>query len=473
MNPDIHGIMNPFFNPIFAMRMLIRYLGDPGRAWRATPQQLRRYQDRALRRTIKYAWRVPLYQQKWTDAGIKPGDIQGIDDLEKLPLTTKQELIEAFPTGIVPLDYDIDSAYQVGTSGSSGQPMMMYKDMEYITVEALAGVRQLKAYGMNWRTTRITNIGDFSVPGTTDEESLKKGLLGNLSTFFSIDNYQNLYTGEKARTLIEKMDSFRPELLIGYTSVLMGLATLKRNGHGSRVKPRVVISSGEVLDNYSRRYIQDAFDTPIVDLYATTEGGSIAFECLEQEFHINSDFVHVEILDKEGMAVPSGEFGSLVITRLYPGGTPIIRYTGLNDIASLEQRYGSCGMQTPLLQQLEGRKKDAIILPDGSIYPPATFPMPLATAAERFDTLKIQRFQIVQRDIDDILIRIILREGRDDDMAARLLDAIHEEYLKDMLAEDVQLVVEEVREVETPDGHVSPPIIISHLDRRHVEEALL
>ena len=465
--------MNPFLNPVFAMRMLTRYLADPGRAWRATPQQLRRYQDRALRRTIRYAWKVPLYRQKWTEAGIKPGDIQGIEDLDKLPLITKQELIEAFPDGIVPPGYDTDSAYQVGTSGSSGQPMKMYKDMEYITVEALAGVRQLKAYGMNWRKTRITNIGDFSVPGTTDEESLKKGLLGNLSAFFSLDNYQNLYTGEEARTLMEQMDAFQPELLIGYTSVLMGLATLKRNGHGRRVNPRVVISSGEVLDYYSRRYLQDAFEAPVVDLYATTEGGSIAFECLDQEFHINSDFVHIEILDRVGIAVPSGEFGSLVITRLYPGGTPIIRYTGLNDIAALARQEGSCGMHTPLLQQLEGRKKDAIILPDGSIYPPATFPMPLATAAERFDTLKIQRFQVVQRAIDDILIRVMFQEGRDDAMAAALLDAIREEYRRDLLGDDVQLVVEEVDEVETPEGYVSPPIVISHLDRRHIEEALL
>jgi len=473
MKQGIQRPMNPFLNPAFALRMLIRYLGDPGRAWRANPEQLRRYQNRALRRTIRYAWKVPLYRQKWKKAGISPGDIRDIDDLKRLPLTTKQELIDAYPDNIVPRGYDRDSAYQVGTSGSSGQPMKMYKDMEYITVEALAGVRQLRAYGMNWRKTRITNIGDFSVPGTTDEESLKKGLLGNLSTFFSLDNYQNLYTGEKARTLMQHMDTFQPELVIGYTSVLTGLATLKRNGQGAHVTPEVIISSGEVLDDISRQYIQHAFEAPVVDLYATTEGGSIAFECLDQEFHVNSDFVHVEALGKDGSPMPAGEFGSLVITRLYPGGTPIIRYTGLNDIAALAEQQGTCGMHTPLLQQLEGRKKDAIVLPDGSIYPPATFPMPLATAAERFPALEIQRFQIVQRDLDDIHIRVTFREGHQEREAARLLDAIREEYHKDMLGDDVTLTVEAVDEVETPEGHVSPPIVISHLDRRHADEALL
>ncbi len=464
--------MNPFLNPAFALRMLIRYLRDPGRAWRVTPEKLRRYQNRALRRTMRYAWKVPLYRKKWRTAGIAPGDMTTVDDLPKLPLTTKQDLIEAFPNDIVPPGYDTDAAFLVGTSGSSGQPMQMYKDMEYITVEALAGVRQLRAYDMNWRKTRVTNIGDFSVPGTSDEESLKKGLLGNLSTFFSLDNYQNLYTGNETRILMEQMNSFEPELIIGYTSVLTGLATLKRNGHGSNVTPRVVISSGEVLDDYSRRYIQEAFEAPVVDLYATTEGGSIAFECLSQEFHLNSDFVHVEILDKDGAPATAGAFGSMVITRLYPGGTPIIRYTGLNDIAALAEQHGTCGMQTPLLEQLEGRKKDAIILPDGSIYPPATFPMPLATTAERFD-ITIQRFQVVQHDLDDIHIRVILPGGCDDAEATALIDAIRKEYQKDMLGSAVQLTVEEVDEVETPEGHVSPPIVISHLNRRHIEEALL
>ncbi len=463
--------MNPFLNPLFSARIIKRYFTDVSRAWKKNAEEIRKYQDRVLKKVIRYAYQVPLYHHKYKEAGVHPDDIHGMDDLHKLPLITKEDLIKGFPDEIVPIGYKKDNAYLVGTSGSSGRPMSMYKDIEYITIEALAAVRQLKAYGMNWRKTRITNIGDFSVPKTTDEECLKKGLLGNLSPFFSLNNYQNLYTGEEAKVLLKKMNEFEPELVIGYTSVLMGLATLKRKGFGGKVKPKYIISSGEVLDGYSRKYIQEAFGCPVLNLYATTEGGSIAFECPNGSLHINNDFVHVEILDKNGEAVGENEFGSIVITRLYKGGTPIVRYTGLNDIASLESNYCDCGMHTPLLKTLEGRKKDAIILPDGRVFPPATIPMPLAEAAGKFNTFQIKRFQFVQRDIDDVEIRIeIDEEERDKGVKVdELLEEIKKNYQN--LVGDVRLEVKEVKEVEKVDN--TYPLIISKLDRKRIEEALL
>lgn len=463
--------MNPFLNPLFSARIIKRYFTDVNRAWKKNAEEIRKYQDRVLKKVIRYAYQVPLYHHKYKEAGVHPDDIHGMDDLHKLPLITKEDLIKGFPDDIVPIGYKKDNAYLVGTSGSSGRPMSMYKDIEYITIEALAAVRQLKAYGMNWRKTMITNIGDFSVPKTTDEECLKKGLLGNLSPFFSLNNYQNLYTGEEAKVLLKKMNEFEPELVIGYTSVLMGLATLKRKGFGGKVKPKYIISSGEVLDGYSRKYIQEAFGCPVLNLYATTEGGSIAFECPNGSLHINNDFVHVEILDKNGEAVGENEFGSIVITRLYKGGTPIVRYTGLNDIASLESNYCDCGMHTPLLKTLEGRKKDAIILPDGRVFPPATIPMPLAEAAGKFNTFQIKRFQFVQRDIDNVEIRIeIDEEERDKGVKVdELLEEIKKNYQN--LVGDVRLEVKEVKEVEKVDN--TYPLIISKLDRKRIEEALL
>ncbi|HEC76485.1 MAG TPA: phenylacetate--CoA ligase family protein, partial [Thermoplasmatales archaeon] len=361
--------MNPFLNPVFTLKIIKHYLTDINRAWRLKPEEIRKYQGKALKKAVKYAYKAPLYHKKYKKAGVHPDNIHGIKDLQKLPLIFKEDLIKGFPDDIIPVGYKKDNSYLVGTSGSSGRPVTMYKDMEYITIEALAGIRQLRAYGMNWRKTRITNIGDFSIPKTTDEECLKKGLMGNLSPFFSLNNYQMLYTGEEAKKLLMEVGKFKPELLIGYTSVLMGLATLKMKGFGKNVEPKYIISSGEVLDDYSRHYIQKAFDAKVLNLYATTEGGSIAFECLNGNFHINSDFVNVEILDKNGEPVGENEFGSIVITRLYPGGTPIIRYTGLNDIGSLKNEYCDCGMNTPLMKSLEGRKKDAIVFPDGRIFP--------------------------------------------------------------------------------------------------------
>lgn len=466
--------MNPFLNPFFSVKILMHYLGDVNRAWKKTPEELTRYQDKALRHTLRYAYQVPLYHRKYRQAGIHPGDIRGMRDLAKLPLISKEDLIKGFPDDIVPVGYKRDRAYLVGTSGSSGRPMHMYKDSEYIMIEALAGVRQLKAYGLHWKRTRVTNIGDFSIPNTTDQECLDKGLMDNLSPFFSLDNYQHLYTGEKVGFLLAEMSRFHPELVIGYISVLVGIAALMRQGNGMAVRPGVIIGSGEVLDDYSRRYIQEGMNAPVFNLYATTEGGSIAFECLHHHLHVNSDFVHVEILDKEGDPVSGDDFGSVVITRLYPGGTPIIRYTGLQDIASWEDGQCECGMHTPLLGNLEGRKKDAVVFTNGRIFPPATLPMPLSLAMDRFKTLKIKRFQFIQRRIDtlEVLVEIDENERNRGVTVEKLLGEIQKNY-QQLAGEEVRVTVKEVTGVHKPPGSLSPPLIISQVTGEKIEKILL
>lgn len=458
--------MNPFLNPVFSLRIVKNYITGVKRAWKYDREKLKKYQSKALKKTIKYAMKVPLYRKKYKDANIDIESIKGIEDIEKLPLVSKEDIIKGFPDEIVPLDFNRKNAYLVGTSGSSGRPVQMYKDSEYIMTEAIGGVRLLKEYDINWRKNRITNIGDFSMPGTTDEECLKKGLMRNLQPFFSLKNHQILYTGEDVRILMDKMNEFKPEFLIAYTSVLMVLATLKMKGEGENVNPRYIVSSGEVLDDYSRKYIENAFDTRVVDLYATTEGGTVAFECRKGNMHVNSDFTYVEILDKNGERVDEGETGNIVITRLYPGGTPILRYTGLNDLASYSMEECDCGMHTPLLKKLEGRKKDAIVLPGGRVFPPATIPMPLATAAEKYG-YPIKRYQFIQHSLNKIEIRIEIEEMEEEE---KLLNEIKRNY-EELAGEDVEIIVR-VAKAEKPPKTLSPPLIISKIDKKIIDNLL-
>jgi len=467
--------MNSFLNPLFTTSILKHYLTDINRAWKLSYSQIKKYQNKAFIKSLKYAYKVPVYTEKYNSANIKLSDISGMRDLNKLPLMRKAELIKGYPDRIVPPGYNKNKAYCVGTSGSSGRPVSMYKDTKYIMIEALSAIRQLKTYGLNWRKTRITNIGDFSLASTTDEECLKKGLMGNLSPYFSLKNHQLLYTGEEPKKLLLQIDEFKPELLIGYTSVLMGLSTLKNQGLGKEANPRYIISSGEVLDSYSRKYIEESFNARVFNLYACTEGGTVAFECLNGNMHINSDFVHVELLDKNEKPVGENEFGSMVITRLYPGGTPIVRYTGLRDIGAFgAEDECDCGMHTPILKSLEGRKKDAIVTPKGQIFPPATIPMPLAEVTGKYNTFQIKRFQIIQKKIDELEINVEIDEDQRDKKVKveQLLKEIGQNYEK-FLEEKIKVKVKEVKKVEVLKGSTSPPLIISKLDNKHIEKALL
>ncbi|MEM1513299.1 MAG: hypothetical protein QXW78_03465 [Candidatus Thermoplasmatota archaeon] len=445
--------MNPLLNPLFSARILKHYLTDIKRAWKSE-EEIKKYQDKAIKKVIRYAYNVPLYYEKYKKAGIKPDDIKGIEDLKKLPIINREDIIKSYPDKILPKNYKKERIC-VGTSGSSGTPVIIFKDIELIIVEAIFALRQLFTYGVNWRKDRITNIGDFSIPKTSDEECLRKGLMKTLSPFFSFKNYQNLYTGEDLKFLLNKIEDFSPEIIIGYTSVLMGLAYLRKK-YG-KVEPKYIISSGEVLDNYSRKYIEEAFNSNVLNLYATTEGGSIAFECLEKNFHINSDFSYVEILDENFEDVGENELGNVVITRLHAGATPIIRYIGLNDIASLSPDKCSCGQNTPLLQSLGGRKKDSIIV-EGAIIPPATLPMPIVEIFEKYKK-GVKRYQFIQERAGRVEIRI----EADEELGEEFLEEIRNAYEK-FFGGKIRV---EVMEKEVEKVGYSYPMVISRVNIEH------
>ena len=98
--------MNPFLNPITGFPFLKHFIFDPKRLEKKNPQQIARYRDKAFRKLLKYAYTVPLYYKKYREAGIHLSDIKGIKDIIKLPYITKKDLVENFPDGIIPSNYN-------------------------------------------------------------------------------------------------------------------------------------------------------------------------------------------------------------------------------------------------------------------------------------------------------------------------------------------------------------------------------
>jgi phenylacetate-coenzyme A ligase PaaK-like adenylate-forming protein len=90
---------------------------------------------------------------------------------------------------------------------------------------------------------------------------------------------QWLDTNDKPENLIEKINIFKPDFLGGYVGMLGHIALLKEKGHGKDINPRVIGSTGSVLDDTLRKFIREAFDAQLFETYASTEAGPIAFQC--------------------------------------------------------------------------------------------------------------------------------------------------------------------------------------------------
>ncbi|HEC76629.1 MAG TPA: hypothetical protein ENI33_05180, partial [Thermoplasmatales archaeon] len=277
--------MNPFLNPFTLARVAKYYLSDINRVWRLSEEEIERYREREFKKILKVAMSTPLYREKYKGIDIKKINLERI---EELPVLTKKDLRKHFPDGIVPVGFKKEKAHVVSTSGSTGQPTSVYTDF-YTIIKALMGfVREIREYGINWRKDKMTIIADLTA-GSAEEAYLNRTALPSLRPIFSLNNMQILHVGEDVEKLIEKINEFRPKFLGGYPGVLRALAVLKKKGYGKNIEPEVIASSGAVLDDYTKRYIEEVFNARIYDVYGSTEAGPIAFECVKGNYHIHHD----------------------------------------------------------------------------------------------------------------------------------------------------------------------------------------
>ena len=112
--------MNPFHNPIFLSWILKTYLLEINRLKKFNGEKLKKYQDKQLKKIVKYAYTVPLYHDKFKKAGINPVEIKNITDISKLPIISKEDIKNYYPDGIISSRIPKEKLISISTSGTTG-----------------------------------------------------------------------------------------------------------------------------------------------------------------------------------------------------------------------------------------------------------------------------------------------------------------------------------------------------------------
>jgi phenylacetate-CoA ligase len=463
--------INPFYNPATAFSLFKHYLWDPKRIERLSPLQLERYQSQMLKKLVLYAYTVPLYKDKYKKKGIHPKDIHSVNDITKLPLISRQDFRDNFPDGILPTGYDKTKGHVICTGGTTGkyccnsgaQPMCLYTDLPTMLSGIGIIIREQRAFHLNWRKARVAHLGNFN-PFKIDEVQ-EQHLQRHLKSFFSFDNYLSMNASSPIQDIVKKLDEFRPDVIISYPAIFQELAHLKTKGYGEHIKPRLLNVGGEMLDAYTRWYVESIFGCNMYNVYSSCEAGAdIAFECSERNWHVHTDFFHVEAVDKNNEPVSPGERGRIVLTRLSAGATPIIRYTGMEDWITLSNgRECGCGLRSPIFERpVEGRIASNIILPDGTIYPPSTF-LFLTSVLINLQTYKVARFQILQKTLDEIFIKLVIdNDLRHVGPSVEELMKLIEKVYYEKIGPTVKINVSEVDAIpDDPTSGKPAPLVIS------------
>ena len=454
--------MNPFYNPIFLSKIFNRYLFNINRLTKFNEKELNHFKDKALRNIIRYAYSVPLYHDKYKKAGIHPSNINKIKDIEKLPLITKEDIKKYYPNGIISSKIKKEKLLEISTSGTSGKKLAIYQDMYDVVQWFFNHIRVLREYDINWRKDRLTIIADLA-PNTIESGFIMRGLLGNLNTNF-FRNMQWLNTNNKPDELIKEINHFKPDFLGGYPGMLGHLALLKEQGHIEKINPKVIASTGGVLDKNLKKLIEETFDAPIFELYGTTETGIIAFQCRDGHYHVMSDLVHLEFL-KDFNPVKSKVPGKLIITKLYGNGTPIIRYNAINDIVAPLYEKIECHIIGDLIDRVYGRDDLSLYFSNGRILPPSSISEIFSRVLYELKTTILKDTKIIQNNMNSIDIELVFKEKqKESNLIIEKIFSIIKKGFQEKVGSDIKIEIKKVDKI-----HLKMSRIVTKVNKKNFE----
>lgn len=304
---------------------------------------------------------VEYYREKMQQEGIEPGDIHGIEDLNKLPFTTKEDLWQASPFDFlaVPQSEIIRHHSSRATTGTEIVVGCTRNDIEVWT-ECVARCMHMAGFSKKDTIQTVYNSGLFADGLGVHRGAEKVGAAVVLS---SINNMENL---------IQMMKRLNVTGIIGTPSYLLHIGQMIESmGEANKLKLRAAICGTELLSERMRKNIEGMLHVETYHIYGLNElaGLGIACDCeYHNGLHIQEDYFVPEILYEDTNAtVKDGEIGELVFTTLQREGTPLLRYrTG--DMAAITHDKCQCGRTSARMRHLGDKINDMFVIRGVNIF---------------------------------------------------------------------------------------------------------
>lgn len=305
---------------------------------------------------------VEYYRKKMQQVGLEPGDIRGIEDLGRLPYTTKDDLRETYPFGLFasPMSDIVRTHASSGTTGKATVVGYTRHDIE-VWKECVARA--------------------FTQAGITREDRIQVaygyGLFtGGLGAHYGAENLGAMVvpmsTGN-TKKLITMMKDFGVTAIACTPSYLLHIAeVLEENGDLDQIQLKTAVCGAEPWTENMRRQIEEKLHIHAHDIYGLSEvmGPGVACDCEHHTgLHVYEDHFLPEIIDPQTLsAVEPGVTGELVFTTLTKEGLPLIRYR-TKDLTSIDYAPCACGRTLARISRFQGRSDDMLIIRGVNVFP--------------------------------------------------------------------------------------------------------
>ncbi|WP_302082604.1 phenylacetate--CoA ligase PaaK [Salinibaculum rarum] len=327
--------------------------------------ELRELQSERLRETVEHVYEnVPFYRDKLDENGITPDDIDGVEDITKLPMTTKEDFRDEYPDGLFAVD-DSDLSRLHASSGTTGKPKVVSYTQDDLDLWGRTMARSLSAAGVD--------------PGDTVQNAYGYGLFtGGLGFHQGAETLGTTVvptsSGNTQRQVELATDLDSDVLACTPSYALYFAETAEEMGYDPRELSISVIAYGaETCTEPMREEIEETLDATGINNYGLSEiiGPGVAAECHEAQdgLHIWEDHYYPEVVDpRTGEPVEEGEEGELVLTTLTKEALPVLRYrTG--DLTTLNYDKCECGRTMVRMDNVTGRSDDLLVVRGVNLYP--------------------------------------------------------------------------------------------------------
>lgn len=365
-----------------------------------TAARMREHQAERLQEIVGIAaGHVPYYRALFSKLGLSARDIHSPDDLRKLPILEK-DLVRADPLQFVDERIALHSLVPETTTGSTGTPIRVLMTPQALQEHyAFFEVRCRRMTGWRYGREPFVSFGvrrvvalERTTPPFWCYNYAGKQLY--MSVYHLAPQFLRYYCTELKR---------RPyRALVGYPSAVATLAqyVLEKGGEGASIP--VAITSGETLHPQQKDVITRAFACQVYDQYGCAEMSVFGAEGRCGSMHLSPDYGVTEVVDDSGNPVPPGTSGHLVCTSLINTAQILLRYR-MGDAGALAGGECACGSILPVLQSVDGRTANAILLPDGR----KLFRMSAIDA----EIPTIREYQIVQEEIGVFTMFVVPADG--------------------------------------------------------------
>lgn len=362
------------------------------------------YQEKQLKIMIDFVYKnVPFYHKLFRELNLTVSDIKRIEDLEKLPIITKDTIrdnwVDFTPVNLSSMKYNSQA-----TGGSTGTPLQyrLLKADRFLNATLLYRGWGHGGYKL---ADRMIFLAGSSINNRAKSNLVTKGHeitrnIKKLSSFDMSEYEMNKY--------VNVFNTFQPKFIRGYASSIYFYAKWLHDNNITLHLPNAVFTTSEKLLPNMREMIGNTFNCDVFDGYGLNDGGVSAFECPEHNgLHIDTERSIMEVVDDNGCQVEEG-VGRILATSLHNYAMPFIRYdTG--DIGHIITDTCGCGRGSKLLKEVIGRQHEMLQTPEGKFVHGAFF------NSYMFAKIKgIIEFQVVQQSLEKLIVNIVVEEHFDE-----------------------------------------------------------